>query len=492
MGYATLHTPFFTKGLKMKKLLSICSLIIIICLCFSLIACGSSGNTQKESDKIYESEKESEEISQPESVNKDPLSNISNSLSMGVGFSYNFDLPENIDYSIISTTNEEFMEYVSFNGKTLTLGEEITAEFSFVLFLSNENSQKEITVTVRAEKLNLNKTIDLFLNSQDGDKNIDIIKDLGLFRGVNENTVYSVKFADTLEQIDSYATKTGVTVGVTDDMFGEREIILSINGEEVQFKALIITKAIKTAEELINLKSYGIVTYEGISSRDNDVVYKLDGYFVLANSIDLTGYTVGTPFSYAPWACEMGGTDWGLIGTFNGKNNTLYGGDYINGGIFGCIGDGAVVKNLAVVNVSVLHDRKGVLAKEIRNCRIENVLVDVVSVKYEAHNYYYELSNGGALGSLIYNVNLKDVVVYFPTSSNSSNGALASHVENCYADNVYVISNMSYGGTKSVVDGSCYKFARGTVCDDIDFVGFGSNWVFTSEKAEFISTGNFL
>ena len=164
------------------------------------------------------------------------------------------------------------------------------------------------------------------------------------------------------------------------------------------------------------------------------------------------------------------------------RNYTLYGGPYDNGGLFGCVGDGAVVKNVAIVNAEVKGDRKGVFAKEIRNCTLENILVDVTSVS---------LSNGGALGSLLSKVTLRNVVVYYPDDATATNGAFANYVD-VTAENVYVISNKGTSGSTNTIAGTLVSKAGGTVCSEVGFTGFGDNWVLTGNKAIFVSTQEFL
>ena len=488
----------------MKKL-TILWLSLLLCF-FTVIgvSCSPSGvqtsESNEETSESISEESESEEDNSEENESEESdgkseseyvftIEDIPSSLSVGANVSIPFATPQLVEYELLFES-EELKSLVEYDGENLTVSEQVENEFSFIIIFTKDDSLKQTTVTVRPELLKLNKTVDLFLNEIDGDKNIEILKDLGLFRGVNKNTVYSAKFVDSGNSIPCKATEKGVTLDLTDDLFGEWDIILSMNGEEIEFRVAIITKAISTAEELVNFKSYAIVTDETVSPRDNEQVYKMDGFFTLANNIDFTNYRTTQKFSYAPWACEKGGNNWGLIGTFDGRNYTIYGGYYAESGIFGCIGDGAVVKNLAIVNATVEGDRKGVLAREIRNCLIENVLIEVVSVRYVVNGTIYNLTNGGAIGSLIYNATLKNVVVYFPLNENASNGALANYIE-CTMDNVYVISNSSIAPTNKV-SGEIYTFLFGTTCDKIDFVGFDDNWIFTGEKAEFVSTGNFL
>ena len=405
-------------------------------------------------------------------------------INMDTGASTSVTLPYLTTYAITSTTAEDMMQFVSYDGATLSIGAEANKGFSFVITLTYNGTEvtEDVTVTVKAPAQKLNKNVDLFLNANDGDKVIEIASDLGLSTVVSESTVYTARFAGSEELLNVTATANGVEVAVTADMFGEKTLILTVDGVEYQFGVTIITKAIKTAEELIEIKSYGIVTDECVVSRDNQPAWRLNGYFVLVNNIDLTGYTVGKPFSMAPWAAAAGGTNWGLIGTFNGRNYTLFGGTYTDGGMFGCVGDGGIVKNVAIVNATLAGDRKGVFAKEMRNCLVENVLVDLVSVN---------LSNGGAVAYLLGdNAILKNVVVYYPNDATTSNGALANSIK-IVAENVYVISNRDYCAGTPTVSGTVVVKAGGTVCAEVGFTGLGDNWVLTGDKALFVSTQAF-
>lgn len=405
-------------------------------------------------------------------------------INMDSGASTNVTLPYLTTYEVTSTTSEDMIQYVSYDGATLSIGAEVNKGFSFVITLTYNGTEvtEDVTVTVKAPAQKLNKNVDLFLNANDGDKVIEIANDLGLSVEVSESTVYTARFAGSEELLNVTATANGVEVAITSEMFGEKTLILTVDGVEYQFGVTIITKEISTVAELKNIKSYGIVTDEGTSPRDGGVIYKLNGYFVLANNIDLTGETITTPFSYAAWAAPQGGYDWGLIGTFNGRNYTLYGGTYEVGGLFGGVGDGAVIKNLAIVNAILKSDRNGVFAREIRNASsIENVLVEVTAVS---------ASNSGALGTLIFGSPLKNVVVYYPDDATATNGAVANYFETA-VDNVYVISDKVAGVTNKP-SGTIVLKAGGTKCAEVGFAGLGDNWVLTGDKAIFASTQAFV
>ena len=118
----------------------------------------------------------------------------------------------------------------------------------------------------------------------------------------------------------------------------------------------------------------------------------------------------------------------------------------------------------------------------MRNCLIENVLIDLTSVS---------LSNGGALGSLLSAVTLRNVVIYYPADATATNGALSNYVD-ITADNAYVISDKVLSGSTNKVAGTLVQKAAGTVCSAVGFTGLGDNWVLTGDKAIFKSTQEFL
>ena len=293
----------------------------------------------------------------------------------------------------------------------------------------------------------------------------------------------------TINEVEKTYTVTSekVTVPYNDvkDVTGEFEYEMEYNSAIYKGKLIVATKVITTKQELMNIKSYGTVTSEGTSTRDGLPIYKLNGYFVLGNNIDLTGENIRTSFSLAAWANNLGGgTDWGLLGTFDGRGYTLYGGSYGDGGLFGGVGDGAVIKNVAFVNSKLYNDRSGVLGKEIRGATIENVIFDIVDSA--------SATNSGAFGSTLYNSTLKNVVIYHDGDSVATNYAICSTL-GCTADNLYIITDKALATGTNELKGTYYTKAKGTTCAQANFTSLDNNlWVLTGDKAVFVSTAEFL
>ncbi|MBQ9482403.1 MAG: hypothetical protein IJU84_09575, partial [Clostridia bacterium] len=213
-------------------------------------------------------------------------------------------------------------------------------------------------------------------------------------------------------------------------------------------------------------------------TRDNQPVYAYDGYFVLGNNIDLTGKEMARIMSPTGWSVTIDGNSmkYGLIGTFDGRGYTLYGGTYKAGGIFGWVGEGATVKNVAVVNAMLAGGMCGVFGTNIRTATIENVLIDIV--EYTAYN---------AAPLSVYvgtNTLLKNVVIYCADNA-SQNSYSVAWGNSDPMQNVYVISNQATGVTSTGIT----TYAYDTTCADIAFTGLDENlWILTGEKAAFVST----
>jgi len=100
------------------------------------------------------------------------------------------------------------------------------------------------------------------------------------------------------------------------------------------------SKIIKTAEDLAVLD---ILTPD----------YRLDGYYVLKNNIDLQGATYWHKGVYDTSARKEIDGESGFYGVFEGNGYTISNLKATYCGLFGRIGEGALIRNLGVVNVDV-------------------------------------------------------------------------------------------------------------------------------------------
>lgn len=138
--------------------------------------------------------------------------------------------------------------------------------------------------------------------------------------------------------------------GVHKISFISEKAILSYNVE-------IVTKYIRTFEDLISISSYE-TAYQGVTV--------LDGYFVLKNDIDCDGK--GEVKLCKQWTNRI---DAGFVGTFDGAGHVLYNINSSSGGVFNCVGEKGVIKNVAFINMQGISHA---VANEFRGL-IDNVMV---------------------------------------------------------------------------------------------------------------------
>ena len=150
-------------------------------------------------------------------------------------------------------------------------------------------------------------------------------------------TVYDVTTADatSVTYADGY-----VTAGLVE---GDRILEIGNSEYSVRVKAEVVTNVIREAEDL---KLFKFTTGTEIYS----------GTYVLANDIDASLYT----HHRQSWgsAGDYGG-DYGYLGlrgTFDGRGHTISGITLQRGGLFGSIGAGGTVKNVAFTDVKFYNE----------------------------------------------------------------------------------------------------------------------------------------
>ena len=390
------------------------------------------------------------------------------------GASLEVSLPQGATLTTNNYSLEGANEFVTVNGGIVSISSSASQDFTFDIVLSYKGLTRTVNVSVDTSLLLLAGPDYLFdLYGQD-----DIEFDVP---GVTTATIKV-----TINEVEKTYTVTNekVTVPYNDvkDLTGEFEYEMEYNANLYKGVLVVATKVITTAEELLNITDYTTVTRQGTSTRDSQPVYAYDGYFVLGNNIDLTGKEIARVMSPTGWSVTIDGDSlsYGLLGTFDGRGYTLYGGTYKDGGLFGWVGTGATVKNLAIVNATLAGGMCGVFGTNIRGALIENVLVDITT--YTAYNAA-PLSVYIGSGTL-----LKNVVIYC-SDNDSQNSYSVAWGNSDPMQNVYVISNQATGVTSTGIQ----TFALGTTCANVGFTGLDTDmWVLTGDKAVFVSTAEFL
>lgn len=199
------------------------------------------------------------------------------------------------------------------------------------------------------------------------------------------------------------------------------------------------TFVIENAQEYELALDYGDYNYEGIGNGSFE--YKLhDGIYVLGNDIDMTGVTIENRIDFLTFATpeyKISASNVGFTGIFDGRghtvsnvtllvgrkytyvNNGQYGNipaghkNHMSYGLFHSVAKGAVIKNVAYMNVLATNNNAttnsltGIIARSFAGT-LENVLIDV--------NAQTKTKKGVAF-SLDSTAKLKNVVVNFLTPS---------------------------------------------------------------------------
>ena len=213
------------------------------------------------------------------------------------------------------------------------------------------------------------------------------------------------------------------TKAFTDVAIGESQWLVDNDLFTIKTNVICATKVISTAQEFLNLQKYGNLTakdytytYKGQEEVVNAKNY--EGYFVLANDIDITRADYGEAkylqMEYVAIGVDENFfkqiTEVGFSGTFNGLGYAISGVIAGEGGMFGNISAAGTVKNLVVRDARIQRitwRTTGVIANGICGT-LDNVTVDV---DFENLSYDTDKSRTAALAYHLHNVTLKNVYV---------------------------------------------------------------------------------
>ena len=291
-----------------------------------------------------------------------------------------------------------------------------------------------VTVTVAMPTLDKTDEITLYLDANATDKTVGgQISAEEVFGSATDKAIARIADADnTATDISDNAT------WITERDTGSesaRTYTLAVYNDEYGclVNAVVATKVITTYAELADMQEYGGVTTSTVDDGGTQhTYYNYSGYFVLGNDI------VAQPSDPVMAADSRGGLSSqgsivmsnGFTGTFNGNGHTLYNFKMGLGSIFGDLGSGSVVKNVAVVNATLTESTSGVFAFTACGATFENVFVSMTAQAYR----------NGIVGRYMNGGSLKDVVIYCNLGDFDFVGAIVDWMPvAASADNVYVV-----------------------------------------------------
>lgn len=230
--------------------------------------------------------------------------------------------------------------------------------------------------------------------------------------------------------------------------YGEKTVSVLTADKEYLVSVDIYSKIITTKDEFLNMASYLVKSESGKSaSNDNWAtsykLYRYDGRIALGANIDLEGAIVPTLDFHGGSGGSV--SDHGFRGTFDGKGYTVsnLGGTAGNNGanvgatygIFGHIGAGAVIKNVAFTNVTIGASNSGLFAQRSHGT-FENVYVQGTRTTNGSWVGTFVAFNHGNMTNCVINVTDSEA------TGTTSDGALFGNAEaDCTITNCFAISS---------------------------------------------------
>ncbi len=253
---------------------------------------------------------------------------------------------------------------------------------------------------------------------------------IGLSEDAEEILTRATAIYDGTEGSSLVTYEDGRIVGLSAKTLGSEGNLLTIikGGKKYTLEYMYVTRAIRNIYDLSEDRNaapstvwYNVAekhsTYifempvVGITPATTRIpILKIDGYYVLANNVDLGGLAYNTPGQKMPNTIRAGhaelrnpkdygyNTDVGFQGTFDGRGYTIENFTTWQGGMFGYI-NGGTIKNVAFVNACNYwqHADKNLFADNSTNAYFENIYVslrqqktDNGGISADGSNSYYE------------------------------------------------------------------------------------------------------
>ena len=256
----------------------------------------------------------------------------------------------------------------------------------------------------------------------------------------------------------------------TADANNNRELTLIVYSTEIGYKVnvLVITKVIRTAEELTKLQEYaGVTTVDATYNQYSATYYNYGGYFVLGNDIiveDSDAVISASCLGQVASQSQLNVSN-GFSGVFDGRGHSIVNAKFGAGGLLGDVSKTGVIKNVAFVDATITQEAvtnagAGVVAYSF-NGTAENLFVSYTTLK----------ARNGAFGRATKGAALKDVVVYYKKSGGYNGAALVSWLlGDVTLDNVYVVyaNGMADGDCKLNHDGAGKYIGTATQIKEAD------------------------
>ena len=357
------------------------------------------------------------------------------------------------------TSSDSTIASIDSTGKVTAnaTGKEGTAQITLSYRTENQTyTSQPITVSVLYPTVDKTEEICVDLDASKGTIKSQLTPESVFGAGTDKQVtrVYDTADAET----DILENETWITEHDADTETERTTTITVYNAQYAyKIKALVVTKAISTYDELKRMQEYG-----GVEEVEKGAVtyWTYSGYFILSN--DIVVPSDAGVFSAKCTGNLSSGSQiqdaQGFNGTFDGRGHTICGLKTGAGGLFGDIAKGTVIKNLALTDVVVSEAASanagaGVLAYSFVGGAVENIFVSFETLQ----------ARSGIFGRATKDGVLKDAVIYYKKSGGYNNGAIAAwNVTKITYDNVYVVYAAGMAAADSKLVGEVESYG-GTV-----------------------------
>ena len=257
---------------------------------------------------------------------------------------------------------------------------------------------------------------------------------------------------------------------------GENKFFLyGTNGKIYELRAIVADKIITTAEEFKNMYGTDIAPEDMYATQTGEkgkLVW--NGYFILGNNIDGEGTEI-TRISDDIFTEENlwgeGEGAIGFIGTFDGRGHTLSNFTVKDSklGIFGFVGWGAAIRNVAIVGLDCTGVQRSFFAHAFAGATMENVYIDVKGT----FDTGIGMLNSGTI---------KNTIIHMPGVSYGFVAAVPQWTVNNQVENVYAFSNTPNGGQA----GKVFDLKENAYKTDAEFMAIDFETVFGINETDSI------
>lgn len=265
-----------------------------------------------------------------------------------------------------------------------------------------------VTVTVKYPTIDKKSEIKLYVDAHEGTLKAALRAE-DVFGAETDKNITRVTTVDDTTDISENATWLKQS---DDGKEADRKINLNVYNDEFAYtiQATIVTKIVKTYDELIKMQEYG----GGKDVTDNFTYHEWGGMFILGNDIivpdDAATFSAKCTSGNIGSAVDVVKIV-GFGGVFDGRGYTIHGLKVGHGGLFGDI-KGATVKNVAITD-AVIKDAQnsaGVLCYSL-NGTIHNVFI----------SYKTEVKWTGAFGRVVHGGLIRNTLIYYDLGSTAFN-----------------------------------------------------------------------